>query len=123
MRGRTLLQPGVITSIVDAEASVLCVLSQLGKLSMPHMDQRLMIAALHVDLRLVIDALIDHNIEAVAIANRGHRAANAVHEQLRDLVFARLLDDAAYSIGVWQGCLKRRTLRPLLPAIGSRRPR
>ncbi len=36
-------------------------------------------------------------------------------------VAARLLDDAAYSIGVWQGCLARRTLRPLLPVIGSRR--
>jgi hypothetical protein len=38
-------------------------------------------------------------------------------------VAARLLDDAAYSIGVWQGCLKRRTLRPLLPAIGQSSPR
>jgi mycofactocin glycosyltransferase len=34
---------------------------------------------------------------------------------------ARLLDDAAYSLGVWQGCLARRTIRPLLPVIGSRR--
>ena len=38
-------------------------------------------------------------------------------------VAARLLDDAAYSLGVWQGCLARRTLRPLLPVIGgSRQP-
>jgi hypothetical protein len=36
-------------------------------------------------------------------------------------VAARLLDDAAYSIGVWQGCLARRTARPLLPLIGGRR--
>jgi mycofactocin glycosyltransferase len=34
-------------------------------------------------------------------------------------VVARLLDDAAYSIGVWQGCLGRRTIRPLLPVIGK----
>jgi hypothetical protein len=34
-------------------------------------------------------------------------------------VAARLLDDAAYSVGVWQGCLRRRTLRPLLPRIGT----
>ena len=34
-------------------------------------------------------------------------------------VAARLLDDAAYSLGVWQGCADRRTIRPLLPAIGS----
>jgi mycofactocin system glycosyltransferase len=35
-------------------------------------------------------------------------------------VAARLLDDAAYSVGVWRGCLARRTLRPLLPVIGKR---
>jgi mycofactocin system glycosyltransferase len=37
-------------------------------------------------------------------------------------VAARLLDDAAYSAGVWQGCARRRSLRALLPVIGSRRP-
>jgi mycofactocin glycosyltransferase len=37
-------------------------------------------------------------------------------------VAARLLDDAAYSLGVWQGCLARRTARPLLPVIGGKRP-
>jgi mycofactocin glycosyltransferase len=36
-------------------------------------------------------------------------------------VAARLLDDAAYSLGVWQGCIARRTLRPLLPQIGGKR--
>jgi mycofactocin glycosyltransferase len=36
-------------------------------------------------------------------------------------VAARLLDDAAYSLGVWQGCLRRRTFAPLLPAIGPMR--
>jgi mycofactocin system glycosyltransferase len=38
-------------------------------------------------------------------------------------VAARLLDDAAYSLGVWQSCLRRRTIRPLLPAIGKSSPR
>ncbi len=32
-------------------------------------------------------------------------------------VAASLLDDVAYSIGVWQGCLAHRTLRPLIPAL------
>jgi mycofactocin system glycosyltransferase len=32
-------------------------------------------------------------------------------------VAARLLDDVAYSLGVWQGCAGRRTIRPLLPVI------
>jgi mycofactocin glycosyltransferase len=36
-------------------------------------------------------------------------------------VAARLLDDVAYSLGVWQGCRERRTIRPLLPALGNRR--
>jgi mycofactocin glycosyltransferase len=37
-------------------------------------------------------------------------------------VAARLLDDAAYSLGVWHGCIRRRTIAPLLPVIGSKRP-
>jgi mycofactocin system glycosyltransferase len=37
-------------------------------------------------------------------------------------VTARLLDDAAYSAGVWRGCARRRSPRALLPLIGSRRP-
>ncbi|MBO0788061.1 MAG: mycofactocin biosynthesis glycosyltransferase MftF, partial [Actinobacteria bacterium] len=32
-------------------------------------------------------------------------------------VAARLLDDVAYSIGVWRGCLAHRTVRPLAPAL------
>jgi len=32
-------------------------------------------------------------------------------------VVARLLDDAGYSAGVWQGCAQRRTVRPLLPVL------
>jgi mycofactocin system glycosyltransferase len=41
-------------------------------------------------------------------------------------VAARLLDDLAYSLGVWQGCARRRTVRPLLPVLTGRhldRPR
>ena len=35
-------------------------------------------------------------------------------------VAARLLDDIGYSLGVWQGCAKHRTVRPLLPRLASR---
>jgi mycofactocin glycosyltransferase len=35
-------------------------------------------------------------------------------------VAARLLDDAGYSVGVWQGCAERRTVRPLLPLLRGR---
>jgi len=37
-------------------------------------------------------------------------------------VAARLLDDAGYSLGVWQGCAERRTVRPLLPVLRGRDP-
>jgi mycofactocin system glycosyltransferase len=39
---------------------------------------------------------------------------------------ARLLDDLGYSLGVWHGCARHRTARPLLPVLKSRhadRPR
>ena len=32
-------------------------------------------------------------------------------------VSARLLDDMAYSFGVWRGCVRHRTARPLLPRL------
>jgi hypothetical protein len=35
-------------------------------------------------------------------------------------VAARLLDDTGYSVGVWQGCAERRTVRPLLPVLRGR---
>ncbi len=35
-------------------------------------------------------------------------------------VAARLLDDVGYSLGVWQGCVERRTVRPLLPLLRGR---
>jgi mycofactocin glycosyltransferase len=36
-------------------------------------------------------------------------------------VAARLLDDIGYSLGVWQGCIERWTVRPLLPRLGPAR--
>jgi mycofactocin system glycosyltransferase len=35
-------------------------------------------------------------------------------------VAARLLDDVAYSAGVWKGCVDRKSFRSLLPVLGSR---
>ena len=35
-------------------------------------------------------------------------------------VAARLLDDVGYSLGVWQGCAERRTVRPLIPLLRGR---
>jgi hypothetical protein len=38
-------------------------------------------------------------------------------------VAARLLDDIGYSLGVWQGCAGRLTVRPLLPTFRTRSSR
>jgi len=38
-------------------------------------------------------------------------------------VSARLLDDVAYSLGVWRGCVRHRTARPLLPRLTWRATR
>ena len=38
-------------------------------------------------------------------------------------VAARLLDDVGYSLGLWQGCAERRTVRPLIPLGAEPRPR
>jgi len=35
-------------------------------------------------------------------------------------VAARLLDDVAYSVGVWRGCVARKSFRSLLPVVGPR---
>jgi len=32
-------------------------------------------------------------------------------------VAVRLCDDVAYSVGVWRGCVRHRTVRPLLPRL------
>jgi hypothetical protein len=37
-------------------------------------------------------------------------------------VAARLLDDAAYSMGVWKGCGGARSFRSVIPRIGGRPP-
>jgi hypothetical protein len=35
--------------------------------------------------------------------------------ELAGIAALRLLDDCAYTVGVWLGCLRHRTVRPLLP--------
>ncbi|MBL7511671.1 hypothetical protein [Frankia nepalensis] len=41
---------------------------------------------------------------------------------LAPYVLLRMADDAAYSAGVWWGCLRARTARPLAPARARRPP-
>ncbi len=44
-------------------------------------------------------------------------AGTAAADAARSYAAARLLDDLAYSVGVWQGCLAHKTARPLAPAL------
>jgi hypothetical protein len=45
-----------------------------------------MIASLQVHLRLVLDTVVDHRIEPIALTRRGNRAGQAVIEQFFDFV-------------------------------------
>ncbi|MGA4792465.1 mycofactocin biosynthesis glycosyltransferase MftF [Nocardia sp. AB354] len=55
--------------------------------------------------RILVASLLPCAVEAV-VRHRGLQ-----------WLMLRLLDDLAYSAGVWAGCLRCRTLRPLLPSI------
>jgi hypothetical protein len=54
----------------------------------------------HVRRRLVVDRLDGFSLATCA-----------------RIVAASILDDAAYSMGVWQGCWRERTWSPLLPRV------
>jgi mycofactocin glycosyltransferase len=49
-----------------------------------------------------------------ARGERGERRPGRVVE-LAAIASLRLIDDGAYSVGVWVGCLRHRTVLPLLP--------
>jgi hypothetical protein len=51
------------------EAAVPCCRGKRCELRVAHVNQRLVVSALEIDLRLLFDAVIDNGIEAVAFAN------------------------------------------------------
>lgn len=51
------------SSVVCAKAPMWCVGRQPHKLCVTHMKQRLVIAGLHVDLRLCLDAIVNDDIQ------------------------------------------------------------
>ena len=65
---------------------------QSRKLPAAQTDECGVIAALHVDLALCLNAVVDYNVEPVALANRRNGPTFAVAKQLCDLVFARQSD-------------------------------
>src|SRR5438034_1113864 len=80
--------PDQAASIMRGEAAVPSLRGQSRELPAAQMDERGVIAALHIDFALRFDAVVDDDVEAVALANRRNRPTCAVAEQLRDLVFA-----------------------------------
>ena len=65
---------------VDAEAAVSCCRGKRCELRVAHMHQRRVIAALQVNLGLILDALVDHRIEPISFAGWRNRTAHAVVE-------------------------------------------
>ena len=74
------------------EVAVPSLRGQSRKLPAIQMDECGVIAALHVDLALHLDAVVDDDVESIALAHRRHGPTFAVAKQLRDLVFTRQVD-------------------------------
>jgi len=54
-------------SVAGTEAAMLRVGGEAGELLLAHMHQRRVVSALDIDFRLILDAGVDHHIEAVAL--------------------------------------------------------
>src|ERR1700682_5312382 len=80
------------SSVVCTKAPMRCVGRQARKLGVTHMKQRLVIASFHIDLRLCLDAVVDDDIQSVALADGGNCTVCAVAEQLIDLGSIRHID-------------------------------
>src|SRR6266542_2991952 len=82
----------IATLTVAAEARVTLLRHELRELRMAHVDQRRVIAALEINFRRLIDAVVDHDIEPVALAESRHCAAIAIREQALDLILTGQID-------------------------------
>src|SRR4029077_6830199 len=71
---------------VNTEAPVSCCRGERCELRVCHVNERRVVSALEIDLRLPFDAVIDNGLEAVSFANWRNSAQYAVIEQLSDLV-------------------------------------
>ena len=78
-----------------AKAPVLRVGHQARKLRVTHMKQRLVIASFQIDLRLRLDAVVNDDIQPVALTDGRNCTVCAVAEQLMDLGFIGHVDIVA----------------------------
>ena len=63
-----------------------------GKVALAHMDQRRVIAAFEVNVRLLADPVINDDADAVTGTQRRDCAALAITEHLLDLLLGREID-------------------------------
>src|SRR5260370_19902863 len=82
-------------SIVDAEPSVPGFRHQPRELRLVQMNERGVIAALEIDVGRLLDAVVDDDVEIVALAECRHCAGCAVREQASDLLLVGHVDVAA----------------------------
>src|SRR5262245_32727939 len=75
-----------------AESPVQRALEQAQEVAALQVDDILVVAGLEVDLRGARERVVVHGWHAVRAAERGHRAAVAIVEELGDLALARQLE-------------------------------
>src|ERR1700694_4885113 len=93
--GRGDTHPTRPCSVVDAEPAVPGLRHQPRELRLVEMNQRRVIAALEIDVGWLLDAVVDDDVEIVAVADGRNRAERTVREQPLDLPFVRKIDVVA----------------------------
>src|SRR5262245_29548779 len=79
-------------SAVAAEGAVADVRHQAAELRRAHVDQAHVVAALEIDVRLLLEPIVDDDVEPVGTADRRHRTELAVAEEPGDLLLRRQAD-------------------------------
>ena len=69
-----------------------CLRREARELRMAQMNQCSVITTLQVHLCLFLDAVVDNNVEPIALAGRRDGAVSAVLEQLFNFMFSRQID-------------------------------
>jgi hypothetical protein len=83
-------------SIVYAEAAVLRLRVYPREFFVVHVNECGVVTTFHINTGLRVDAVVNNNIEAVALPDRRNSAARTIAEQLRDLLFTRQSDTVVY---------------------------
>src|ERR1700730_11500555 len=79
-------------SVAATEATVPRRGGETGELRVTHMDQGRVVSALEKDLRLLLDAVVDNEVQPVTLSDGGNGASRAVLKQIFDLTLCRQVD-------------------------------